>query len=96
MAKVVFDKFCKRDSVSADYFYREVLYDYELLEDYQDLYQEFLERDQVSDSDTAAQKSGGSQENVQERYNWGPKQYRYHTHPLYLMVSSLKCVVCPS
>lgn len=86
MAKAVFDKLCERKSINDDYFYREVTYDYELLEDYQDLYTEFLQNGVTSNEKSSQQQVGKEKEKVEQFYNWGPKCYKYHTHPLYLMV----------
>lgn len=85
MAKIVFDKLCECETVQDNYFYRKVTYDYELLEDYQELYSDFQEPkpSQQHSPDLQAQQPSPNQD-----HNWGPKHFKYHTHPLYLMVSS--------
>lgn len=94
MTKLVFDKLCDRKTVYDDYFYRKVLYNYEFLEDYQDVYSEFPETITSTDAASVQQESSRMQTaglataiTVKPRV-WGPKVYRYKTHPLYLMVSS--------
>ena len=72
MARVLFDRLCERRSVNCDYYYREVSYSYELLEDYQDL-------NKKCHKQGVASKQGSTKA-------WGPKCYKYCTHPLYLMV----------
>lgn len=72
---MLFNCLCER-SVNDDYIYREVIYDYELLEDYQDL-------NECHKQDVGS-KQGSTK--LEKFHDWGPKRYKYCTHPLYLMV----------
>ena len=91
----MFDKFCERKAIHEDYFYGEVTYDYELLEDYKDLYVEFESKSESASrpgkqQQHPAREGGGKTRKVStERvsHKWGPEHYKYYTHPLHLMVS---------
>lgn len=90
--------------VNEDYFYNEVTYDYELLEDYQDIYSEFHESSSNAVAPSQQETELGSDPLPQGRgegepkedkevvspYQWGPERYTYSTHPLYLMVRTCK------
>ena len=90
MAKLVFDKLCTRKSVRDKYLYTEVIYNYEFLEDYQDIYSDFQEisTERLPQPEQHSDIYGGteSEEDITPP-QWGPEHYKYRTHPLYLMVS---------
>lgn len=88
-AKLVLDKLCKWRVVSAEYFYREVTYSFELLEDYQDIHNNSTSGQETSRDTECLQlqsRRASQDEETPEPYQWGPKDYKYSTHPLYLMV----------
>lgn len=89
VARIVFDKLCGCEAIQEDYFYRKMTYDYELLEDYQDLYNG---SQRPSPQQQQQQQQGSHDKHSQQQpgqdNNWGPKHYQYHTHPLHLMVAS--------
>lgn len=89
---LVFDKLCERKSERQEYFYNQVTYDYELLEDYQDIYSDFHKSDfrprrlENEPEETSDIPNYGPMEETPP-YHWGPERYKYSNHPLYLMVS---------
>ena len=93
MARLFFDKLCERKAVYDDYLYREVAYNYEFLEDYQDVYDEFRETNNAASKRKKSIRNGGATAISVKPHMWGPKVYRYKTHPLYLMVSMSSAII---
>lgn len=91
---LVFDKLCERKLDRKEYFYTQVTYDYEFLEDYLDIYRDFHEggfkpRELESKLEERSDLTDGTRP-----YLWGPDRYKYDSHPLYLMVSSHYTCIC--